>query len=287
MIEQPQIRAVLKGDVAAPGRHARRAHRATGENGERTARAVEIVEPEIGRAARIVGEGGDRFVELADRGRRLADGDGEKLFSIGHEPRPEMLTAVVRERAAGVVGQVEQGDLRGGGTGVARARPVKTIAAIDDAFSIGRIRRPVHGRIILGQQPRLERGHVKRVDGKILRVALRGEEQIFSVGTPAGRHVGPGMKGELPRRAAVGRGEKNVPVAGAFAGEGDPFAVRRKNGEPVSLDVLGERCGAAAFGVRDPDIAAIGEGEPRTVRAEGRLTRADHGLIGRGDQLRA
>ena len=217
VFQQPEVRAVLEGEVAAGGRDAWGADGAAGEAGELFGFSVALENPEIRRARGVVGDFRNAFAELGNRGRGFAEGDGEEALIAGKKFCPEMLAVIGGDGLAGFVGGVEEPDLRGGGANVARARAGETVAPINDVFAVGRVARVVERGEILEEFFGGEGLHVEGEDAVIDRIALAGEEEVFAVGTPAVGRFGVGVPGELLGGAAFRRDHENIPTAGAAA----------------------------------------------------------------------
>src|ERR1043166_1614058 len=198
-----------------------------------------------------------------------------------------MLELVCRDWMPLATRDIEQPDLCGGGTGVTRTRRGKTVAAIRDLLRVWRVVGRVDRGVIFRQLTRAPGVHIEGIERPIHRVALAGEEKIFAIGTPTGRRIRARVPRELPRAAALGGNDEDVPVAAALAGEGDPISIRRKDRRGVRFKAPSNSPRATPARIPNLNVAAINEREPLAIRTERGLACADDGRVGWRRQLRA
>src|ERR1051325_7166412 len=100
---------------------------------------------------RVINNPGNGLFERAGGWSRLTHGDREQMFVVRHEAGPEMLKVIRGQGMPFTSLDVQKPNLRGCRTIVARARPMKTVAAVDNLFAVRREIRVVQRSIVFGQ----------------------------------------------------------------------------------------------------------------------------------------
>src|SRR5436190_7732111 len=79
--------------------------------------------------------------------------------------------------------------------------------------------------VIFAERTHAERADIQRIDRVVLRIPPAREQDLFAVRTPTLGNIRAGMPGQLPGAPADHRDHKDVPVSGALAAKGNPFAI--------------------------------------------------------------
>src|ERR1043166_846510 len=92
--QDPNVGIVFEGNIARFGSDTGKTNGATRKGGQLLSVPIQVEEPQIGRAMRVINNPGNGVLERAGGWRRLAHRHREQMFVVGHEAGPEMLKVV-------------------------------------------------------------------------------------------------------------------------------------------------------------------------------------------------
>src|SRR5262249_48620645 len=110
-------------------------------------------------------------------------------------------------------------------------------------------------------QAAINRDLIEVGNAGVHQAARRLEENFPAVGRPADYGVVGRVEGQLFGRTALTGDDKNVVIAVAIGGEGNPLAIGREAGIDVPRGVHRDPLYIAAIFIGDPDVAEITEGD--------------------------
>src|SRR6266481_7112867 len=220
------------------------------------ARPLDVVFLVVGEFFRLLG------TEVVAKEVHHAVAVADEIDSVAVPHGEEVHAGGLRQLFVGIFFEIENGD--GEAPAAAVALPSAEFLGSFEVGDPGAVRREA-GQARARNLKRLRRaalwGDEKELDVTSWRSAetVRTEENVFAIGRPTEDDVVAGMKGEALGLAAFGGDDIHVGVAVIFAGEGDPFAVRRQFGVELVTDVGRQPAGRAAVARGDPQITGVGK----------------------------